>query len=105
MRNVEKQKYLQERLDAYMELLRLGKVDDIHLEIENQNDIVRFLDMALILMEGGSEADFKTLEDSVPGGDSTADNEEAGDEMKAEAEEEYEFIWFLLFTRNDFDNQ
>ncbi|OQV19076.1 Serrate RNA effector molecule-like protein [Hypsibius exemplaris] len=91
VRNQEKQRYIQERLDAYMELLRLGKVDEIHLEIDQQNDIIRFLDMALILMEGGTEADFKTLDDSTPGtaGDA-ATGDETGEEGKAEQEEKPE---------------
>lgn len=72
VRNQEKQGYIQKRLDAYMELLKSGKVAEISLEIENAKDIVRFLDMALILMEGGTEEDFKLL-------DSKSSNAEAGE--------------------------
>lgn len=49
-----------------MQLLKLGKVAEISLEIENSKDIVRFLDMALILMEGGNEEDFNLLDAPEP---------------------------------------
>ncbi|XP_055347029.1 serrate RNA effector molecule homolog B-like [Paramacrobiotus metropolitanus] len=81
-RNQEKRMFIQQRLDAYMHLLKSGRVADIILEIENQKDIMRFLDEALIIMEGGTEEDFKLLDEKVPT-ESSSDKPEDED-MKEE---------------------
>ncbi|GAV02828.1 hypothetical protein RvY_13346 [Ramazzottius varieornatus] len=85
-RTAEKQAYIQKRLDAYMGLLKLNKIDDVKLDIDDSNQLVKLLDMALVLMEGGTEADFKSLDDAKDS--ESMDNGEEKTEDETEIKEE-----------------
>jgi hypothetical protein len=66
-KELEKQKtageaHLQSRLKAFEELLSSGWFSKNPLEMQNQDDIVKTMDAATILMEGGSEYDLSVLD-------------------------------------------
>ena len=69
-----------------MALLKMNKVEEVRLDTDDSNQLVKLLDMALVLMEGGTEADFKSLEDSKDS--ESMDNGEEKAEEEAEVKEE-----------------
>ncbi|XP_053395547.1 serrate RNA effector molecule homolog isoform X2 [Mercenaria mercenaria] len=55
---------LKRRCDVFFELMKKGYMDCVTCDTENHDVIVKLLDAAVILMEGGDEEDMKVLEES-----------------------------------------
>ncbi|KAK2165819.1 hypothetical protein LSH36_45g11011 [Paralvinella palmiformis] len=53
---------LKHRCSVFNKLLELGRVDNISVDVDKSDGIVKLLDAAVILMEGGTEFDLKILD-------------------------------------------
>ncbi|XP_052767581.1 serrate RNA effector molecule homolog isoform X2 [Mya arenaria] len=54
---------LKRRCDVFFELMKKGYMDNVTCDTEQHEGIVKLLDAAVILMEGGAEDDLKVLEE------------------------------------------
>lgn len=54
---------LKRRCDVFFELMKKGYMDNVSCDTEHHDSIVKLLDAAVILMEGGHEEDLKILEE------------------------------------------
>ncbi|XP_077990042.1 serrate RNA effector molecule homolog [Glandiceps talaboti] len=61
-RKEESLKALKNRRDVFLDLFNKGWLDTFSVDIDKQDDIVKYLDAAVIKMEGGSNHDLKILD-------------------------------------------
>ncbi|PRD28711.1 UNVERIFIED_CONTAM: srrt-a [Trichonephila clavipes] len=61
-RKAELHEALQRRLNVFMELYEKGYVDDVSIDQENTEQIIKFLDAVVIKLEGGTDLDLKVLD-------------------------------------------
>lgn len=85
----ESLKNLKNRLKVFEILFAQGKIKSIPMIVEQGDDIVQFMDTAVIYMEGGTELDLKALEiNSEEKTEEVSEREEKQEEeMKEEPEE------------------
>lgn len=51
------------RLEVYQQLEAKGLIDSVNIDVERSDQITKVLDAAVILLEGGTELDLKSLDD------------------------------------------
>ncbi|XP_070533414.1 serrate RNA effector molecule homolog isoform X2 [Ptychodera flava] len=61
-RKEESLKALKNRRDVFLDLLEKGWLDKFTLDFDKQDEVVKFLDAAVIKMEGGTDHDLKVLD-------------------------------------------
>ena len=59
----EIQKRVKKRLEVYQEIDNKGLLDEMHLNSENENKLVKLLNTVVIKLEGGTEKELKVLND------------------------------------------
>ncbi|XP_060555342.1 serrate RNA effector molecule homolog [Ruditapes philippinarum] len=76
---------LKRRCDVFFELMKKGYMDAVTCDTEYHDVIVKLLDAAVILMEGGNEEDMKVLEESDEEMDASRsrNNSESVDKMSS----------------------
>jgi len=57
---------LKKRMEAYQTLTKDGFINNTSLSIENDQDLIKLLDRAVILFEGGTQTDLELLDDVEP---------------------------------------
>jgi hypothetical protein len=62
----EQKAFVLQRKRVFFKLLEMGQIDMVSLDIENQKDIVKTLDAAVILLEGGTALDLQSLDQEPP---------------------------------------
>jgi hypothetical protein len=60
---------LKHRCQVFMKLMELGRLSGVSLDIDQTKELVRVLDAAVILMEGGMEFDLKAIDAEDMAGD------------------------------------
>lgn len=54
---------VRKRLDVFKELLHLKWIEDVSVDVEHADKIIRLLDAAVIKLEGGTELDLQSLDE------------------------------------------
>jgi len=66
-KSVERKKFIRhcmrKRLRVFLDLWEAGYIDDLSLKISDTGAVLKFLDRVIIKLEGGSEEDFKMLDE------------------------------------------
>ncbi|XP_055935385.1 serrate RNA effector molecule homolog isoform X1 [Argiope bruennichi] len=62
-RKAELHEALKRRLAVFMELYEKGWVDEVRIDQENSEQIIKFLDAVVIKLEGGTDFDLKVLDE------------------------------------------
>lgn len=52
----------QKRVDVFIELLNKNKFDKVIVDADQSEQLVKIMDIFVILLEGGTESDFQVLE-------------------------------------------
>ncbi|CAH1777308.1 unnamed protein product [Owenia fusiformis] len=60
--NEESKAALNKRCEVFTTLLNMGTIDELSLDVEKNDGLIKMLDAAVILMEGGTENDLKVLD-------------------------------------------
>ncbi|CAF1278701.1 unnamed protein product [Rotaria magnacalcarata] len=61
-RHQEQKQIIQRRLDIFMDLYNKGYLNNVSVDIDNQQALIKFLDTAVIKMEGGGDQDLRLLD-------------------------------------------
>ncbi|RMX54629.1 hypothetical protein pdam_00022040 [Pocillopora damicornis] len=62
LKQKEYKKSMQRRLSVFLNLLKSGRADDISLDIDNSEAIIKLLDAVVIKLEGGLDSDLVVLD-------------------------------------------
>ncbi|CAF1205368.1 unnamed protein product [Rotaria sp. Silwood1] len=61
-RRQEQKQIIKKRLEIFMDLYNKGYLNNVSVDIDNQQALIRFLDAAVIKMEGGNDQDLRVLD-------------------------------------------
>ncbi|CAF0989122.1 unnamed protein product [Adineta ricciae] len=73
-RREEQRQIVKKRLDIFMDLYKKGYLNDVSLDSDSQHALTRFLDAAVIKLEGGSDRDLRILDVVSSSNNATEDN-------------------------------
>lgn len=78
---------LKHRRDVFMKLLDMGSISAVTLDMSCSNELVRLLDSAVILMEGGAEFDLKALDilEDMASNENAQENPEKNDQEQKDS--------------------
>lgn len=68
--------FFQNRLNVFLELLDIGELDKVTVDVDKSEKLIRLLDTVVIKLEGGTEEDLKALDE--PLAEEKTSNEKTG---------------------------
>ncbi|CAF3617744.1 unnamed protein product [Rotaria sordida] len=83
-RRQEQKQIIKKRLEIFMDLYNNGYLNNISVDIDNQHALIRFLDTAVIKMEGGTDQDLRVLDVSGSTNDETNSKKSSDNKRKRE---------------------
>merc|ERR1711997_910895 len=61
-RKEELRDFLKKRVEVFQQFLESGKIEDLQMDCEAQDSLIRILDSVVIKLEGGTEFDLNSLD-------------------------------------------
>ncbi|CAF1405017.1 unnamed protein product [Adineta steineri] len=86
-RREEQRQIIKKRLEIFMDLYNKGYLTDVSVDIDSQRALTRFLDAAVIKMEGGSEHDLRVLDVTSSSSSTNNATEENGEDASKQSSE------------------
>lgn len=65
-RKNEQQAYIKLRVDTFMEMMNSGRLDELSVDADQSEKLVKLLDAVVIKLEGGSDSDLQVLDAPPP---------------------------------------
>ena len=113
-RKEELRDFLKKRVEVFQEFLQQGKIEDLQMDCDAQDSLIRILDSVVIKLEGGTDFDLKSLDlpDEEEGGkkekesnrrerSESAEEKGKGEGDSPQLKKAKEFLDFLETPKNE----